>query len=98
MTPYPHPAHDGGIVMSKKSVVLLAGLGVAAAAAGAWAVRRRSFLADTFPIDAFDSDAVVSGGSVATGPLPAPEWNRADEDALASELVAAVDDEPVNVR
>ena len=84
--------------MSKKSVVLLAGLGLAAAAAGAWVVRHRLTLADTYPIDAFDGDTVVSAESLATDTLPTTEWNRADEDALATELAAAVDDEPVNVR
>lgn len=84
--------------MSKKSVVLLAGLGLAAAAAGAWAVRRRSMVADTSPVDAFDGDTLVSAESMATDTLSTTEWNRADEDALATELAAAVDDEPVNVR
>ena len=84
--------------MSKKSVVLLAGLGLAAAGAGAWVVRRRSMAADTFPVNAFDGDMVVSDGSMATDTPSTTEWNRADEDALATELAAAVDDDPVNVR
>jgi hypothetical protein len=84
--------------MSKKSVVLLAGLGLAAAGAGAWVVRHRLTLADTYPIDAFDGDPVASAESMATDTVPATEWNRADEDALATELAGGVEDEPVNVR
>jgi hypothetical protein len=84
--------------MSKKSVVLLAGLGLAAAGAGAWVVRRRLTLADAYPLDEFDGDPVVSAQSMATDTLPTTQWNRADEDALASELAGGVEDEPVNVR
>jgi len=76
--------------MSKKSVVLLVGLGLAATAAGAWVVRMRSI--ETYAIE---TDAVPSP-RVDT-PL-APEWTGDDADALAGGLAAAADDEPVNVR
>ena len=76
--------------MSKKSVVLLVGLGLAATAAGAWVVRMRSM--ETYAIE---TDTVPSPR--ADMPL-APEWTGDDTDALAGGLAAAADDEPVNVR
>jgi hypothetical protein len=76
--------------MSKKSVVLLAGLGLTATAAGAWVVRRRSIQAD-----AIETPAVTAPG--ADAPL-ATEWRGDNEDALAADPAAAADDEPVNIR
>ena len=80
--------------MSKKSAVLLVGLGLAATAAGAWVVRMRSIQAD-----AIETDTVPSPR--ADTPL-VPEWTGDDEDALAGGLAvglaASADDEPVNVR
>jgi hypothetical protein len=76
--------------MSKKSVVLLVGLGLAATAAGAWVVRMRSM--ETYAIE---TDAVPSPR--ADSPL-APVLTGDDADALAGGLAAAADDEPVNVR
>ncbi len=76
--------------MSKKSVVLMAGLGLAATAAGAWVVRRRMAL-----IDAVETDTVMTSG--ADEPA-ATAWTDADEDVLAGQLAAAADDEPVNIR
>ena len=79
--------------MSKKSVVLLAAVGLAATAGGAWLVRRRSMEFEAFETSTIDSAIPTAAGVPATN-----EWNGVDEDALASVLTAAVDDEPVNVR
>jgi hypothetical protein len=79
-----------GFTMSKKSVVLMAGLGLAATAAGAWVVRRRTLL-----IDAIETDAVVAPD--VEEPF-ATAWIGDDEDALAGDRAAAADDEPVNIR
>lgn len=76
--------------MSKKSALLLVGLGLAASAAGAWVVRMRSI-----PTDDFETDSVPA--QRADTPLT-PEWTGDDEDALSGGLAAALDDEPVNVR
>jgi hypothetical protein len=76
--------------MSKKSAVLLFGLGLAATAAGAWVVRMRSI-----PIDASEMDTIPAPR--ADAPLSA-EWTGDDEDALSGATAAAEDDEPVNVR
>jgi hypothetical protein len=76
--------------MSKKSVVLMAGLGLAATAAGAWVVRRR-----TAQIATVETDPVVTPGADEPS---ATAWTDADEDALSGQLTAAADDEPVNVR
>lgn len=76
--------------MSKKSAVLLVGLGLAATAAGAWVVRMRSI-----PIDAIETDTVPAPR--ADTPL-APEWTGDHEDVLSSGPAVTEDDEPVNVR
>ena len=76
--------------MSKKSVVLMASLGLAATAAGAWVVHRR-----TARIDTVETDSVVLLGA---NEPSATAWTDADEDALAGQLAAAADDEPVNIR
>jgi len=74
--------------MSKKSAVLLAGLGLAATAAGAWVVRRRSIQAD-----AIETAAVTAPGADA----PVASEGRGDNEE-AADLAAAADDEPVNIR
>jgi hypothetical protein len=76
--------------MSKKSVALLAGLGLAATAAGAWIVRRRSIQAE-----AIETEAVAA--PVADAPFATASRGE-NEDALAADLAAAASDEPVNVR
>jgi hypothetical protein len=76
--------------MSKKSLVLLAGLGLAATAAGAWVVRHRSIGADVIEPIAAPAPGVDAPD--------ATTWTGDDEDALAGELAAATDDEPVNIR
>jgi hypothetical protein len=81
--------------MSKKSVVLLAGLGLTAAAAGAWVVRTRSTRINEVQTDAIGTETVPAPR--ADTPL-ATQWTGDNEDdTLAGEL-AAGDDEPVNVR
>ena len=78
--------------MSKKSLVLLAGLGLAATAAGAWVVRHRSIGAGMI-----EPTAVAAPASSVDTP-DATTWTGDDEIALAGEFAAAPDDEPVNVR
>ncbi len=86
--------------MSKKSAVLLVGLGLAATAAGAWVVRRRSVQLDAFEADAIETDAIETDTVAASG-VDAPvvtQWTGDNKDGVADELAAAADDEPVNVR
>jgi hypothetical protein len=81
--------------MSKKSVVLLAGLGLAATAAGAWIVRMRSTQIDEIQTDPIATETVPAPR--ADTPLAAQWTGDNEDDTLAGEL-AAGDDEPVNVR
>ena len=82
--------------MSKKSFALLSGLGLAAAATGAYAVRRRG------ASDAGFEDAVPAqkaADHVADGAAPVmTEWSADDDEAPSGERAAVVDEEPAKVR
>lgn len=78
--------------MSKKSIVLLSGLGLAAAAAGAYFVLRRGDSTEGI-------EHAGPAGDIAETAVPLTrEWTADDDTALSGELSAAVDDEPVNIR